>query len=328
MRDGRARARSLKAIPVLSLLLLAGIGRPAPAAAQRTADDMIAACRASSPLLGAECTDAVAALTAARAGVGVAAAQGSAVPGSASTLGRRMASSPRLAFAIRTGAARARFADPDRGRSRTFWPASVEGQVTIGLLEGWSPAPTVGGFLSLDLLGVLGFEALSGEAGFEGSVQDVGYGARVGLFRESFTLPGVSASVTRRHLGDVRWGPETGDGSRLAFTPTVTSVRAAASKDLLSFGILGGWGWDRYAGGSSITVRRTLAGLAQTAQAASDELHTDRQVIFGGLSYTLLVLQLSAEGGWAGGFDGPTSTAGSEPGGRSFFGSVAARLTY
>jgi hypothetical protein len=303
------------------------LSTPTDVAAQDSVSDMIAECHASNALLFQACTDAGLALGATRAGVGLAASQGSAVPGSASTLGRRMASSPRLAFSVRTGVARARFGDPADGRVRTFWPLTVEGQVTVGILEGWSLAPTVGGFLSLDLFGDIGFASLSTGAGFEGSARDLGYGARVGVFRESFTLPGVSASITRRHLGEINWGPATGDGTRLTFKPTVTSLRATASKDLLSFGVLGGWGWDRYAGGSSLVVRRTAGTLA--AQASSDDFHTDRQVLFGGLSYTLLVLQLSVEGGWASGFSGPTSaSSGFKPRTSSFFGSVAARLTY
>jgi hypothetical protein len=123
-------------------------------------------------------------------------------------------------------------------------------------------------------------------------------------------------------------GPETGDGTRLDFTPTVTSLRATASKDLLALGVLGGWGWDRYAGRSSLVVRRSIAGIGQTAQASSDDFHTDRQVIFGSLAYTILVLQLSAEGGWAQGFSGFSASSGFKARSSSFFGSVAARLTY
>jgi hypothetical protein len=239
-----------------------------------------------------------------------------------------MASSPRLAFSVRPAAARATYGSPQDGSVHAFWPAGLEAQVTVGLLEGWSPLPTMGGVLSVDVLGELGFERLSGGSGFDGSIHDVGYGARVGLLRESFTLPGVSVSASRRHLGDVAWGPAEGPGTRLAFTPTVTSLRATASKELLSFGVLGGWGWDRYAGPSSLTVRGIAAEIMPSAQASSDDFRTDRQMVFGGLSYTLLVLQLSGEIGWARGFSGPTTSSGFEPSSSSVFGSVAARLTY
>jgi hypothetical protein len=320
--------RALAALAVVAAALLS----VRPAAAQSTLAGMVDECQASmtlpSPTIAAGCVDAAVALGALRAGIGLAAAQGSAVPGSASTLGRRMASSPRLAFSVRPATARATYGGPADGKVHALWPAGLEGQLTVGLLEGWSPLPTVGGVLSLDVLGELGFERLSGGAGFDGSIQDAGYGARVGLLRESFTLPGVSVSVTRRHLGDVKWGPQDGPGTRLVFTPTVTSLRATASKDLLSFGVLGGWGWDRYAGASSLTVRGIAAEIMPSAQASSGDFRTDRQMVFGGLSYTLLVLQLSGEVGWARGFSGPTTSSGFEPGSSSLFGSVAARLTY
>jgi hypothetical protein len=324
---GRA-IRPIRARAVLGAALAALFLAPAGVHAQGTVADMIEECRASSPLFFNACNNAVLALAATRAGIGLAASQGSAVPGSASTLGRRMASAPRLAFSLRGGAARARYGDPDAGRVRTFWPLSLEGQLTVGVLEGWSPLPTVGGFLSLDLLAEVGVVSPSSD-GFEGAAHDLGYGARIGVFRESFTLPGVSAAFTRRHLGELTWGSEAGGSTRLAFTPTVTSVRATAAKDLLSFGVLGGWGWDRYGGQSSVSVQVIPPGGPLTADASSDEFHTDRQLIFGGLSYTLLVFQLSAEAGWASGFEGPIdASSGYKPRKSSFFGSIAARLTY
>jgi hypothetical protein len=323
MRERSARAAGA------ALALLLGLAGPGTVTAQKTAAAMAAECAGvEAVLLHAFCTDGALALAAARAGVGLALTQGSPVPGSASTLGRRMASSPRLAFSLRGGLARAPFADPNQGpRARRLWPASIEGQITVGLLEGWSLLPTVGGFLSLDLIGLLGLARLSGN-GFAGSAEEVGYGARVGIFRESFTLPGVSASIARRHAAEVVWGAPTEHGASFSFRPTVTSVRATAAKDLLAIGVLGGWGWDRYGGPSELVANRFDLAINRTGQASSDDFHTDRQLVFLGLSYTLLVFQLSAEGGWAKGWSGPAGTRGWDPGSGSFFGSAAARLTY
>lgn len=314
-------------------LLVLALALGAPLTGQDSVAGMASECApAADPTLRPLCTDAALALGGLRAGIGLAAAQGSPVPGSASTLGRRMASSPRVALSLRGGLARARFADPGTGSGspdeRGSWARTLEGQVTVGLVEGWSLLPTVGGFLSLDLIGTLGLVGLSESAGFEGSVQEAGYGARIGVFRESFTLPGVSVSLARRHLGEVEWGEDGSDGARLAFKPTVTSLRATVAKDLLALGVLGGWGWERYGGSSSLTARRTVLGVARTGEASSDDFHTDRHLLFAGLSYTFLVLQLSAEAGWANGFSGPDGSGGWDPGSGSLFGSIAGRLTY
>jgi hypothetical protein len=319
----------------VAALLVAGAGAaPVPAAAQDDIDEMISECAGplAPSLMSGPCTDAALALGAARAGVGLAAAQGAPVPGSSSTLGRRMASSPRLAFSLRAGLVHAPLADPGTGGGApdegAFSTGALEGGVTVGVLEGWSLAPTVGGFLSLDLLATAGLAGLPGGSGFDDSVEAIGYGARLGIFRESFTLPGVSASIARRHVSEVQWGRETGEGAGATFRPVVTSLRLTAAKDLLALGVLAGWGWDRNGGRSAIRVQRTVAGIADVRQASSDDFATDRQLVFGGLSYTLLVLQLSGELGWAKGWSGPSGTGGWEGDASSFFGSVAARLTY
>jgi hypothetical protein len=320
----REAARERGRLAAIALVSLGALAAPGGLRAQDDASGMAAECYGGlypSPL-HAMCNDAALFVAGARAGIGLVAAQGSAVPGSASTLGRRMASSPRVAFSLRPGIARAPLIEG------SFWARALEGAITVGVLEGWSPMPTVGGFLSLDLIGSIGLIGLPSDRGFDRSVEEVGYGARVGVFRESFTLPGVSASVARRHVSEIEWGTASGDGAHATFRPLVTSLRATVAKDLLAFGVLGGWGWDRYAGEASLDVRRTSLGVQQTGSASSEDFHTDRQLLFGGLSYTLLVLQLSAEGGWAKGWSGPQGSGGWDPGAGSFFGSVAARLTY
>ena len=115
----------------------------------------------------------------------------------------------------------------------------------------------------------------------------------------------------------------------MRFSPTVTSVRATAGKDLLAFGILGGGGWERYQGSGRLSVWTEPDGVFRSDPSA-DGFASDRTLVFGGLSYTLLVLQLSAEGGFASGWDAVAGRAsdGYDPSSGSFFGSLAARLTY
>ena len=318
------------AIALSGLSLLAG---RVSASAQETVQEMAAECFAAEQRLQPLCLEGALALQAARGGVGLAAASlGTPVPGSTSTLGRRLGSSPRLAFSARGGFVRTDMPDPRAGGvdKRTFWARTVEVGVTVGVLDGFALVPTVGGIFSLDLLGSATLVGLSDGAGFAGSVEGLGYGARLGLLRESFTLPGVSVSVARRSMTQAEWGRADVDQVSLTFEPTVTSVRASAGKDLLAFGVLGGWGWERYGGSTVLAVRETLDGLVRTGEASAGGFTSDRQLYFGGLSYTFLVLQVSAEGGYATGWaevlDRPPG--GHDPTKGSVFGSVAGRITW
>jgi len=317
-----------------------------PAAAQETREAMAAECTGANAVLAPLCLESVLVLEAARGAVGLAAAQGTPVPGSTSTLGRRLGTSPRLALSLRGALTRASMPDPRSGeapaRERSFWVPAVEGGFTLGVLDGFSVLPTVGGILSLDLLGSVGVAPLSEDEGFDGSTQWFGYGARLGLLRESFTMPGVSVSAQRRHLTDIQWDTpadrasavfDLTDRARAVFDPTVTSFRATVGKDFLAFGILGGWGWEWYGGRSAVAVERSSSVLriaAFTGSAESDDFESDRVLFFGGISYTFLVLQLAAEGGFTTGWDDVPgrSQAGYDPTGGTIFGSISGRLTF
>ena len=325
-------SRGLPEAIVLSVLLLLA-GRVS-ASAQETIKQMAAECFGADPELQPLCLEGALALQAARGGVGLAATSlGTPVPGSTSTLGRRLASSPRLAFSVRGGFTRTDMPDlrtRDEVAEHTFGARTVEVGITVGVLDGFAPVPTVGGILSLDLLGSATLVGLSDGAGFAGSVEGLGYGLRIGLLRESFTLPGVSVSVSRRSTTQAEWGRADVDQVSLAFKPVATSVRAVVGKDLLAFGVLGGWGWDRYGGATVLAVRDLIDGVWRTGQASSDGFTSERQIYFGGISYTFLVLQLSAEGGYATGWAEASGrpAAGHDPTEGSVFGSVAARLTW
>lgn len=330
MRERHSPRSTLRAASLAVLLLVAGRGG---ASAQKTVQGMAAECAAADPLLQPLCLEGALALQAARGGVGLAAASlGTPVPGSTSTLGRRLGRSPRLALSVRGGFTHARMPDPRGGGvpadPRTFWARTLTAGVTVGVLDGFSLIPTVGGLLSLDLFGSATMVGLSSGSGFTGSVEGLGYGVRLGLLRESFTLPGVSVSVVRHQMAEAEWGRAGADEVSLVFKPSVTSVRAAAGKDLLAFGVFGGWGWERYCGSTALTAR--VAGVAGTGQASSGGFTSDRQVFFGGLSYTFLVLQFSAEGGYATGWTevAGRSSGGYDPTEGSLFGSVAGRLTW
>lgn len=158
----------------------------------------------------------------------------------------------------------------------------------------------------------------------------MGLGLRLGLLRESFTLPGVSVSVNRRWLGSVTLGDlDQGSPAEASFDADVTSYRALVGKDILGVGLLAGGGWDETNGKGAIRAR--LISTDPVAAASASRLEARRAVYFIGASRTFLILQLSAEAGWSRRMD-PDLTR--EPSGsgslsaRAYFASLAARVTF
>lgn len=323
-------ARGLHGLRVLAAAAVLTAGAAAPAAAQvrelaqRCTGDPVAA-------LEIRCQEGALAVQALQAGVGLSLAGGNPLPGGASTLGRRFGRTPRVALNTRVGLTR--FPLPDlsgatTGDQRILAP-SIHATATVGLLNGFSPAPTVGGLFSLDLLATVGAAFLPDDRGFPGTATAWGYGARVGLLRESFTLPGVTVSVTRNHAGTVDFVPAGPGGvPAAAVDVTTTSVRGVVGKEFLAAGVLVGAGWDRYASEGTVTPRASLADPIPGPRDVGD-FTSDRALFFAGVSRTFLVVQLAGEVGWARGFgevDPPLP--GYDPGAGTFFGTVSFRLTF
>lgn len=274
------------------------------------------------------CADVAFATEALLGGVGLAAGLGGELPGSPSTLGRRYGTSPRWAFAARAGVVQfdvPMLSGETPRRSRNVWAPSVQGQVAAGVFDGFSLAPTVGGFLALDLLLTGGVTLLPGGEGFDGASGAWGYGARIGLLRESFSLPAVTFAVTRRHVSGFTY-QDLPDPSVEVERLTVTSYRTTVGKEFVALGVLGGFGWDRASGEGS--ARATGSG----PDIEFEDLTAGRFLIFGALTRTWLVLQATVEAGFATGYD---ERAGGQPAGPlydptagSFFGSLGVRLIY
>jgi len=199
----------------------------------------------------------------------------------------------------------------------------------IGILNGFSPVPTVGGVLSLDATLSVDKVFASGRQGLWDGPLAWGVGARVGLLRESFTLPGVSVTASRRWMGSTGVGDVAGgDMGEAAFDWEVTSLRGVVGKDLLGVGLLAGVGWDRLSG--SGTIRAQLPGIGAEGSGSSSDLVSKRFVVFGGGSMTFVILQVSVEAGWSRSLDPelPREPLGSSfPSLKAYFGSVAFRIT-
>jgi len=206
--------------------------------------------------------------------------------------------------------------------SEGSWVRTLQGEIALGVFDGFSLAPTMGGFLSLDLFGTVGLAAPPGDD-FDGSLTAWGYGVRVGILRESFTLPAITLSAARRHGSEVSYGAPLSGGVSVEDL-TVTSLRGTVGKEFLALGLFGGVGWDRTQADGALW---TGAG-DPPGGTALDGLRAERVLLFGGLTRTWLVVQMTAEGGFATGFDERPegSTGAYDPTGGTIFGSLSFRL--
>lgn len=317
----------IRAARVAACALVVSAWLPGGLAGQ-SADTLAATCAGA----GGDAATCAAAAVAARSvvgHVGILAGQGSELPGEGSTLGRRLGGMPRVALWVKGGVQPVGVpdpTDPNGADDASAWTPSLEAGLGLGLFDGFRLLPTVGGFLSFDVFGHADFVFLSDGSGFDGRVSVMSVGARVGVLRESFTLPGVSVSASRRFSGDVRLGDAAGgDPMEVRVDPAVTSIRATVSKDLFAFGVLAGMGWDRWSSDTELRVTDGATGVVP----ASGTIDGTRRLYFGSVTKQLGILAwLTFEGGWAEGYDpvaGYTGT-GHDPEASSLFGSVTVLL--
>jgi hypothetical protein len=271
----------------------------APLAAQDGADEACAAQLSGSAV--AECRLAVGAARILQPRLAAALFGGNAVPGTASTLGMRLGSLPRISVALQVTGVPSELAPildgtDVEGDRIILWGFTVDG--AVGLLTGFSPMPTVGGVLSLDLIGRAGYVPLSGADGFhDGGALGWALGARLGALRESFTLPGISFTGTYGRIGRTAFGDPVSAGTHGFFDGAVSDLRLdlAATKRLGLVGLTAGVGWDRYASDLTAGFRDGLGGSQVLVEGQA--VH-ERWSGWGNASWTLLIFHASAEVGW------------------------------
>jgi hypothetical protein len=254
---------------------------------------------------------------------------GSEVAGTASNLGTRVGGGPRIALSLRAGVADIGVVDPNdpAGATETgFLLPALHAGITLGLFDGVRIMPTVGGFLSTDVFAGVTTIFLPTSEGFADSERAYSVGVRIGIFREGFTIPGLSVSVARRFVGTVDFGDTSGGGassSRVA--PSVTAYRATIGKDLHAVEVMAGVGREEISGDATIAVQDGLGGYVQ----ATGDLGGSRWLYFGSAAMTFsIVLTMAVEGGWAGGFDAVPGYAGDyDSTSGTPFGALSFRLT-
>lgn len=128
----------------------------------------------------------------------------------------------------------------------------------------------------------------------------LGYGVRVGLLKESIVVPGVSFTFLKRDLPKTTITGTSSDLDVLVKDAKVktTAWRVVASKTLLTFGIAGGIGQDKYDDDASVTGT-VKGGPVQASQAVLMSQSLTRTNYFVDLSLNLPAFKLVGEIGQA-----------------------------
>lgn len=357
-------------LPILSLLLAAPALLAEPAAAQERSPAAFCAGVPDQQDFRSNCFTVAQAMESAQPQLGILIASGNPTLGAAGAGGLRLGVLPRVGASLRANVVFVRLPDlllsgseeARRLNEALGIPApALGGDLSLGVFPGFSAAPTVGGIGAVDLLGSatwLPLRELDVDGFTEGSGSlAYGFGARVGLLRESFTAPGVSVSLMYRRLGEIRYGDvcrgseqpdptapdlfvceevggERGDAGELSFDLRNWSARAAVGKRLLGLGLTAGVGYDRFDSEIGFAARGPEGGVAgitasRFARAEDLRLDSDRWSAFADLSYTFLVATMALEAGWMQGdapIDGFPSTSDFDPRAGTWFGSLGVRV--
>jgi hypothetical protein len=175
--------------------LLLALMAPAPGLAQ---SELTRRCSSATAAVQPFCNLVADAIETAQPRVGLALSGGNPVPGAASTLGTRVRK-PQVSVAARVTGVPSDFPGIENFATNdesAFFLPGINLDASIGVFNGFSLAPTVGGFASVDLIASAGTVPVPEDDGFDsGRVSGWGLGARIGILRESFTAPGVSLSA-------------------------------------------------------------------------------------------------------------------------------------
>ncbi len=312
----------------------------APVTAQATVERLWFECSEGEPdQLGALCADAALALQALHGGIGLQMTAGGALPASPSTVGHRIEGSPRIIIDV--GGTWATFRHPDLSLSGVQATISdrrsslVGARLTtvVGVFDGFSPLPALGGILAVDAVGNLQLVRSPASPGLPRSAIGWGGGVRVGILRESFLLPGVTVSGLYHGASELQFGTIGETGALAVLEPAMTSARVIVGKDLWPLGVSAGVGWDWYRGNGRIEARLSNPTGPEPINAITGlrPLSMNRRYLFGGANFTFLITQIAAEVAWA--REGSPivdleGTGSFRPGGTELQGALTFRVIY
>lgn len=310
------------------------------------------------------CAQAVHSISNVQPSVGIAFSGGNPVLGTGSTLGKRLRILPRVSV---TGRANVAFTElPDlfnysavmTGNDQALEAmetlgvpiGSLQGDVALGVFNGISLAPMIGGVGAIDLLGSVAYLPVIDEVGLTEAIMNIGVGARVGLLKQGLLVPGVSVSGMYRRMGEVGFGDLNADDPAEFDTNLETlSLRAVASKGILMVDIALGAGYDTYASDLGLGWRLRCE-TNECTQSDPNGIEIDGRIdgelstaawnVFGDVALNLLMLNVIGEVGYQkatavigmedlenAGFQDPRELTAEELKGGRFFGSVGLRIS-
>jgi hypothetical protein len=137
-------------------------------------------------------------------------------------------------------------------------------------------------------------------------------------------------------IGNVALGELDRSGAELGLRPRATSFRLVVGKDLLTLGVAGGVGWDRYGGKGWTSAKVPLVpGEADspeiTGTSGSEKFAMRRRYLFLGANYTWIVVQATGELVWADSASPLAALEGTSsfrPGARELQGAFSLRVNF
>ncbi len=297
--------------------------------------------------------------------IGIAFSGGNPTLGMGGTLGTRFGFLPRIAVTARVNAVWTEMPDLQEMSAQlsatnptldsvptTRVPVgAIQGDVAIGVFNGITLVPMLGGLGSIDLLGSVSLIPMFDDAGLDDAILGWGVGARVGILKGGLIAPGLSVSGMYRRIGEASFGDieadEEPDPGEFAMDLTNLSLRAALSKGIAMFDFAVGAGYDKYTSDPSFNFRlncrttecvaaanpaNSAEGITLTmADAIAGEVETAAWNVFGNVGLSLLLLNLVGEIGYQKATDVIDAddveiTEDDISGGR-IFGSIGLRLT-
>ncbi len=286
------------------------------------------------------CRDAVAGIQLLQPELGLALAGGNPVLGTASPIGKRFRTLPRINLGGQLNFVWSKVPDILEYPDDTAAPLDTRGfavpmpqlNLSVGVFSGFEMTTSLGGLLSVEVLGSLSTLILPGGKGFENDATGFGLGARVGVLRESFTAPGISFSGSYRWLGRIQFGDvDDGDDAEFGMDVSVFSFRAGVSKSFVALGLAFTLGYDAYDSDVDIAVRDpagTPAPVIVSVIPSGDraDLDSGRWSAFVDASYIVLFLNFVGELGWQEERT-ITTSRGWELQAGNFFGAIGVRLS-
>lgn len=298
--------------------------------------------------------------------IGIAFSGGAHTLGTASTIGRRLGFLPRVSVTARFNAVLVDVPDVFSGFAPTVSDGgtvagmpttgipltALQGDVVVGVFNGFSLGPAASGLGAVDLLGSVSFipaiQQVEDAIGLKEDIVNIGFGARVGILKQGLILPGVSVSAMYRTMSEVTFG-DLQNPAPVAFASdlSVLSLRAGVSKGIATFDFAAGAGYDIYSSDTSfnwnleydcedavcpVTLMPSEP-VSGKLKSAAWNLHANAGLslvvlnIVGEVGYQKAVEVLDAEAFADAGLPGQEPTTEALEGGR-FFAGIGVRLTF